>query len=352
MTLPDFILNNSHSIISPRLFSIKMLHFYALHGRKDLPWQQNKTPYSVWVSEIMLQQTQVKTVIPYYLKFMKCFKNIESLAQSNVDDVLTLWAGLGYYSRARNLHRCAQKVVNELNGHFPESLNSFIMLPGIGESTAGAILSLAYQQPEAILDGNVKRVLARVFLIPGWTGSAKTSKLLWEISRKYTPKIQTGDFNQSMMDLGATLCRRSRPLCLECPLEDICLAHHDQKTDEYPHKKPKKLLRKKEMIFLFAQKKAMIFLIKRPEKGIWGGLWCFPEYSMDECVHRHELASIKHLLTHYALQIRILGAKNSLAMTDYLQEKNPSGKWHKTSHLPHLALPAPIKKYLYPLFNL
>jgi len=209
-----------------------MLDFYDLQGRKDLPWQLNKTAYSVWVSEIMLQQTQVKTVIPYYLKFMQSFKSVEALADANIDEVLKHWEGLGYYSRARNLHACAKQVVADFNSKFPETLNEIISLPGIGESTGGAILSLAYGLPEAILDGNVKRVLARVFLVDGWYGNAKVSKELWQISRKYTPNKRTGDFNQAMMDLGAGICNRSNPQCDICPLSKQCEAHLKNLTIE------------------------------------------------------------------------------------------------------------------------
>jgi len=204
------------ALISPKLFARKMLSFYQAEGRKNLPWQKNPTPYRVWVSEVMLQQTQVKTVIPYYQKFMQNFATVQALASADIDDVLHHWQGLGYYSRARNLHKCAQTVVTEFNGEFPDNLEQMESLSGIGRSTAGAILSLALDKPTAILDGNVKRVLARVFLVDGWYGQAAVAKELWQLSETYTPSKQTGNFNQAMMDLGATLCSLSIAKTLPC----------------------------------------------------------------------------------------------------------------------------------------
>ena len=325
-----------------------MLTFYDQFGRKDLPWQLNKTAYSVWVSEIMLQQTQVKTVIPYYLKFMNRFENVESLAKADIDEVLIFWAGLGYYSRARNLHACAKQIVEDFKGEFPKNLEQVVSLPGIGESTGGAILSLAYGLPEAILDGNVKRVLARVFLVDGWYGNSKVGKELWEISRKYTPTVRTGDFNQAMMDLGAGICNRSKPQCDNCPLNKHCEANLQNKTVEYPHRKPKKLIPTKYATMLLSLKNSKVLLHKRPPSGIWGGLWSFPELEQEKAANLTVSGKFKHTFSHYHLQATVVSENtNDLNLHKALQaEDNNQLAWHNVNELNKLALPTPIKKYL------
>jgi len=324
-----------------------MLQFYDQQGRKDLPWQLNKTAYRVWVSEIMLQQTQVKTVIPYYLKFLESFPTINKLANANIDEVLNHWAGLGYYSRARNLHACAKIVVEQHDGKFPQDINLMVELPGIGESTAGAILSLAYGQPEAILDGNVKRVLARVFLVDGWYGNTKVSKTLWQFSRKYTPKVRAGDFNQAMMDLGADICNRSKPRCEECPLNKNCEANLHNKTVEYPHRKPKKVIPTKQATMLLTiNKHDQVQLIKRPPSGIWGGLWSLPE--VDDADSKTTIIDhFKHTFSHYHLQATVVKGKQNHQVED-----NHSLAWHNIDELNTLALPTPIKKFLFKHFQI
>lgn len=336
------ILSRYKPVISPRSFANKMLKFYDLMGRKDLPWQHNKTAYSVWISEIMLQQTQVKTVIPYYLKFMKSFPSVQTLASADVDQVLQHWAGLGYYSRARNLHQCAKMVVSEYQGEFPRTLNEIIKLPGIGESTGGAILSLAYGLPEAILDGNVKRVLARVFLVEGWYGVSSVSKVLWQLSRQYTPKARTGDFNQAMMDLGASLCSRSKPVCNECPLEKDCLANIQDKTAEFPHRKPRKKIPTKQTTMLMQlNDSGQIKLIKRPPSGIWGGLWSLPELTEVSKQLKH-VDDFKHTFSHYHLEVKVVSGKPT---AQGIEEKS-NAAWHNINQLQNLALPTPINKFL------
>lgn len=221
-------------------FALRVLEWFDVHGRKHLPWQQDKTPYKVWVSEIMLQQTQVATVIPFFEKFMQRFPDLQSLADAPEDDVLAHWSGLGYYARARNLHKCAQIAMVEHDGQLPQDIDELVALPGIGLSTAGAVLSLSLGQNHPILDGNVKRVLARHRAVPGWPGSTLVLNKLWDISRQLTPATRTADFNQAMMDIGATLCARSRPACDRCPVASDCLALATDSIGLYPGKKPKK----------------------------------------------------------------------------------------------------------------
>ncbi|MEE4245180.1 MAG: A/G-specific adenine glycosylase, partial [Kangiellaceae bacterium] len=222
-------------------FSQAVLEFYNAHGRKDLPWQIEKTHYRVWVSEVMLQQTQVATVIPYYQKFMTSFPSVKQLAAATVDDVLAHWSGLGYYSRARNLHKCAQTIMSDYGGIWPNNVDELEALPGIGRSTAGAIHSLATGQPATILDGNVKRVLCRVFGVEGWPGQTKVHKQLWQIADEMTPQSRVDEYNQAMMDLGATLCTRRNPGCTRCPLVDNCHAYATGSQHQLPNSKPKKI---------------------------------------------------------------------------------------------------------------
>ena len=226
-------------------FSDQVLSWFQLQGRKHLPWQQDKSPYRVWISEIMLQQTQVATVIPYYLRFMASFPNITALADADEDTVLHHWTGLGYYARARNLHKTAKTIRANYQGRFPENIDEVIALPGIGRSTAGAILSLALNKHHAILDGNVKRVLARCYKVQGHAGQAIYEKTLWPITETLTPKVGVAQFNQAMMDLGAMVCTRSKPKCEICPINASCLAFASDEQASYPQKKPKKLSQKK-----------------------------------------------------------------------------------------------------------
>ena len=332
---------------SPKSFAKRMLTFYDQQGRKDLPWQQNKSAYSVWVSEIMLQQTQVKTVIPYYLKFISSFATVKALAKADIDDVLHHWAGLGYYSRARNLHACARMVVERHKGEFPSDIKSMVELPGIGESTGGAILSLAYGLPEAILDGNVKRVLARVFLVGGWHGNSQVSKALWQLSRKYTPNTRTGDFNQAMMDLGADICNRANPRCEECPLSKYCLANIQGKTAEYPHRKPsKKIPTKQATMLLTLNKNGQLQLMKRPPTGIWGGLWSLPEEA-NPPKNPILVDKFKHTFSHFHLKVDVINGFSANRVED-----NSALAWHNIGDLTKLALPTPIKKFLYQHFKI
>ena len=259
-------------------FSRRVLAWFADHGRKDLPWQRQRTPYRVWVSEIMLQQTQVATVIPYFEAFMARFPQLTDLAAAPLDDVLALWSGLGYYARARNLHRAAQQLQTLHAGAFPEDFAAVLALPGIGRSTAGAILSLARDQHHAILDGNVKRVLARYFALDGWPGEGAVADALWQHAERLTPRRRVADYNQAMMDLGAGVCTRSRPRCERCPLGEGCAAHALGREGDFPGKKPKKILpvRATQMLLL-RNRRGELLLQRRPPSGIWGGLLSLPE---------------------------------------------------------------------------
>lgn len=264
---------------APKQFSKRIIAWYQDHGRKDLPWQHEPTPYRVWVSEIMLQQTQVGTVIPYYERFMQRFPELSHLADASLDEVLHHWSGLGYYARARNLHRAARHIRDELGGQFPVTLAALMALPGIGRSTAGAILSLALGEPCPILDGNVKRVLARCFAVPGWPGKSAVLKQLWSLSETLTPPNRTRAYNQAMMDLGATICRRSSPLCDRCPLERQCQAKAEGQPTAYPHARPRARLPSRQVVMLLLHDgQGRVLLEARPPDGIWGGLWGLPEY--------------------------------------------------------------------------
>lgn len=283
-------------------FSKSLLAWFERHGRKNLPWQKNKTRYSVWVSEIMLQQTQVATVIPFFERFMQQFPTIVDLANAAQDDVLHLWTGLGYYARARNLHKAAQIVRDEHSGVFPNDFEQVLALPGIGRSTASAVLSLADNQPYVILDGNVKRVLARFFAIEGWPGNKKIETELWDLAISLKPEDSPNaipvfsHYTQAIMDFGATFCTRSKPKCDDCPMNKNCLALAQGKQHELPHKKPKKQIPTKHTYMLIPIVNGRVFMRKRPQNGIWGGLWGFYE-----CEYAPELNNTKQTLINEVL---------------------------------------------------
>ncbi len=263
-------------------FARRVLRWFDRYGRQHLPWQQELSRYRVWVSEIMLQQTQVNTVIPYYERFMQRFPTVDALAEAPLDDVLHHWSGLGYYARARNLHRAARQVCEHYGGEFPDELEAVQALPGIGRSTAGAILSLAGGQRQVILDGNVKRVLARCFGIEGWPGSSAVLAQLWECAEALTPEKRVDQYNQAMMDLGATVCTRGRPACDRCPLARDCVALASGRQRELPGKKAKKALPQRAVrMLLVRDAEGALLLERRPPAGIWGGLWSLPEIAVD-----------------------------------------------------------------------
>jgi A/G-specific adenine glycosylase len=322
-------------------FTQPLLDWFKDHGRHDLPWQKDINPYRVWVSEIMLQQTQVVTVIPYFERFMQRFPEVSDLAAASQDEVLSHWAGLGYYARGRNLHKAAQLIVEQHNGVFPKSFDEVLNLPGIGRSTAGAILSISLQQRFPILDGNVKRVLSRYFAIEGWPGEKRVENQMWGLADNLTPETDFADYTQAIMDLGATLCKRSKPNCNLCPVKTDCRALKTDQVASFPNSKPKKNKPVKQKWLLLQKNSAeQVFLYKRPQKGIWAGLWSLPEFdSYDRAVdflngeiHRHDAHSLsegepfRHSFSHYHLDIFPLIFQ---ASTDY-EIGQPSNRVQET----------------------
>ncbi len=342
--------------MQPELFQRAVLDWFDEHGRKDLPWQQQLTPYAVWVSEIMLQQTQVATVIPYYQRFMAAFPDVQSLAAAELDQVLHLWTGLGYYARARNLHKTAKLVAETRAGAFPTSLAEMEALPGIGRSTAGAILSISGGIRAPILDGNVKRVLARFEAVPGWYGKTPVLNRLWEYAERYTPERRVGDYTQAMMDLGATVCTRSRPTCLLCPLVADCKAHRAGATDRYPEPRPKKTIPlKQSWMLLLLDDKRQVMLRQRPPSGIWGGLWCFPEYASEAELNEaaeelgavdseQAVAAFTHTFSHY--QLRVFPRVMRLGGQCRQVQESAATLWCSPASPAEVGLAAPVKRLL------
>lgn len=331
-----------------KLISEAVLNWYADHGRHDLPWQNTKDAYRIWVSEIMLQQTQVITVIPYYQRFMQRFASIADLAQAPTDEVLHLWTGLGYYARARNLHKTAQIIHQDYQGEFPASFDQVLALPGIGRSTAGAILAFSSQQHFAILDGNVKRVLARFYEVEGWYGKKAVEKQLWQLAEANTPKDGVDKYTQAIMDLGATVCTRSKPNCEACPLISDCLAHKNQRTGELPHGKPKKTKPVKSTYMLLVKNEQDEFLLKQnPPSGIWGSLWCPPQFEdlkqqADYEVIKH-LPVLRHTFSHYHLDITPVLCRPEQSAQGVAES---TALWYKSGSDTALGLAAPVKKLL------
>ena len=342
--------------IAPRL-----LHWFDHHGRHDLPWQQDRSPYRVWVSEIMLQQTQVTTVIPYYQRFMARFADVEALAAAPLDDLLHHWSGLGYYARARNLHRAAQQICQQHAGRFPNRLDEVMALPGIGRSTAGAILAIACGQRHPILDGNVKRVLCRYHAIDGWPGTRAVEKALWQLAEAHTPARRVADYTQAIMDLGATLCRRTRPRCQDCPLRQGCLALAHDRQAELPTPRPKKKIPTRQTAMLLLRNpRGETLLQHRPPAGIWGGLWSFPELGAnldDEAIRHwcrdtlgHEIVvesrwpRLRHTFSHFHLDIEPVVA-NVIAEQLSIAEASPQ-RWHPVGEPPDFGLAAPVHTLL------
>jgi len=346
----------------PSNFAARLLEWFDEHGRKDLPWQRDISKYRVWISEIMLQQTQVATVVPYFERFMARFPDVVVLAAASEDDVLSHWSGLGYYARARNLHKAAKRVVERHDGELPGDIDELVELPGIGRSTAGAILSIAARQRHPILDGNVKRVLARHAAIPGWPGRTAVAKQLWTLAEEYTPHERVNDYTQAIMDLGATLCTRSRPNCPSCPVNGDCRAYASDSIAEYPGRKPKKAKPERQVAMLLAIRQSgsgsctELYLERRPPRGIWGGLWSLPETATDGVedwcrqhlgvrpIDRLRWPVLRHSFSHYDLDIQpwvlVLGS------VERVVADSGEAKWVKLDSTPPGGVAAPVRKLM------
>lgn len=332
-------------------FSALLIDWQVRYGRHDLPWQKTRDAYCIWLSEIMLQQTQVTTVIPYYARFLERFPNVDALAQAPVDAVLELWAGLGYYARARNLHRCAQLIVAEHGGKFPREASAIAQLPGIGRSTAAAIAAFAFGARAAILDGNVKRVLARCFAIEGFPGAAKTEKEMWSLAESLLPPARIEAYTQGLMDLGSTLCTRRQPFCGACPMHAMCLARRDGRQAELPVAKPRKALPERATTLMLLTDGQRVLVERRPPAGIWGGLLTLPEggaVDPAEFVSRHgcrlldtqALPPLKHTFTHFRLNIQTLLCR--VEVTPH-RACEAGDQWLAYSAIETAALPTPIR---------
>ncbi len=342
---------------SARSFSGSLIAWHARHGRHDLPWQRGRTAYRVWVSEIMLQQTQVATVIPYYERFMRRFPDVATLAAAPLDDVLHLWSGLGYYARARNLHRAATRIAEEHGGRFPRSFGAVADLPGIGRSTAGAILALSRGERFPLLDGNVRRVLSRHFGVEGSASDRATLDKLWTLSDECTPAQRVDTYTQAIMDLGATVCARRNPSCADCPLADTCIAFRTGRQHELPSPKQARARRLRQVFMLAAVRRdGGVLLERRPESGIWGGLWCLPEFASVADAEAYALralqgaaeapvplAQVEHAFTHFDLVITPLLAHCSGSAS----APDPAlSRWYRAHEPARLGLPAPIRLLL------
>jgi A/G-specific adenine glycosylase len=337
-------------------FAAKLIAWHRRHGRHDLPWQATRDPYSVWVSEIMLQQTQVATVIPYYRRFLARFPDVAALAGAPLDAVLVEWSGLGYYSRARNLHRAAQSIMRERRGRFPRDFDALLALPGIGRSTAAAICVFAFDARCAILDGNVKRVLTRHFGIDGYPGEKRVEAALWRKAESVLPKKGIVAYTQGLMDLGAGLCARRQPRCASCPLVAGCVAYEKGLTAVLPARKPRKTLPRRQTTMLVLQHMGVVLLEKRPAAGIWGGLWCFPEVAPDDdiekvCAQRfgarigatRSMPKLEHAFTHFRLTIE----PRSLRVAQLLpRAAEADHMWLSIEDAKAAAVPTPVRRIL------
>ena len=340
----------------PSSFASRVVRWQRSHGRHGLPWQATRDAYRIWLSEIMLQQTQVSTVIAYYERFLSRFPDVRALASADEDEVMALWSGLGYYARARNLHRAARDVVARFGGRFPTTFGELASLPGIGRSTAGAIAAFSGGERRAILDGNVRRVLARHAGVPGDPGSTATLNTLWEVAESRLPGKGIEGYTQGMMDLGASVCTVRRPACLACPVNVDCIARLENRIDELPGKRLRAVTRRKRIAMLVAISRGEVLLEKRPPSGIWGGLWSLPEANADEApamalqrdwglaaAETQPLPPFSHAFTHFTLDVapwRIRPASGARLARD------KAAMWLPLTEVNGAALPSPVKKLL------
>jgi A/G-specific adenine glycosylase len=337
-------------------FAERVIEWQQSSGRHDLPWQRTRDPYRIWLSEIMLQQTQVSAVVPYYARFLARFPDLASLAAASEDEVLALWSGLGYYARARNLHNAARAIVESHAGIFPGVFDAIVALPGIGRSTAGAIAVFAFGTRQPILDGNVKRVFARAFGIGGFPGEKKVEAAMWAQAEAMLPQGDVEAYTQGLMDLGAVICTRSRPRCELCPLSEDCVARRENRITELPARRPKKTLPEKSTVMLILQRDREVLLEKRPAPGIWGGLWSFPEIADlsgaasvvrarfgAQVSSEGTLPEVRHGFTHYALTIT-----PALLRVTRLEHRahSPGHVWLTPAEAIDAAVPAPVREIL------
>ena len=342
-------------VLAPTSFQQRLLHWFDSAGRHDLPWQHERTAYRVWVSEIMLQQTQVATVIPYFERFMGRFPTLADLAVASLDEVLHLWTGLGYYARGRNLHKAARQIMKEYNGELPvNSIEELIALPGIGRSTAGAIIAQSTGRRAVILDGNVKRSLARLHAVEGWPGRPAVERRLWHLAEHYTPNQRLADYTQAIMDFGALLCRRGTPDCGHCPFADVCIAHLRGEERRFPESKPKKELPTRTAYMLVLQdSEGHVLLEQRPASGLWGGLWGLPQFDdlaslrawLDAYMPAAMLGTVwptfTHTFSHFRLEITPQPARISA-----LGSIGEARCWYDLDNPERLGLAAPVKSLL------
>lgn len=345
-----------------RSFSSRLLAWWDLHGRKDLPWQNPRDPYRIWVSEIMLQQTQVAAVIPYFERWMERFPDLPALAAASQDDVLSLWSGLGYYARARNLHKAAKACVERFDGALPNDPESLRDLPGIGPSTANAIVSLACNRPAAILDGNVKRVMARHAAVEGWPGESAIHRTLWREAERRLPEKRGADYSQAVMDLGALVCKRRKPDCAACPVAEDCVARTRGLVDAIPAPRPKKDVPARILhMLIIRDSDGRVLLQRRPPDGIWGGLWSLPEGNSRETAREsaglngdvqdklfRDLPELEHRLTHLRLHIRpaLVTLPPGSAIECSNVRENSDTAWASAHEREQLGLPRPVDTLL------
>ncbi len=336
-------------------FAARLIRWHKRHGRHDLPWQNTTDPYRVWLSEIMLQQTQVATVIPYYRRFLQGFPQLADLAAAPVEEVMALWSGLGYYARARNLHAAARAVMREHDGVFPRDAAVIARLPGIGRSTANSIATFCFNARAPILDGNVRRVLCRAFGIEGFPGSGALEKRLWSLAEELMPARHGAAYNQAQMDLGAMVCTRTKPRCAACPLDDACVARVTGRTDDLPTRKPRRAAPLRHATLLVLQDGERVLLETRPPAGIWGGLLSLPELPADADARQwaeqrfacrvgavSPAPAFVHVFSHFRLNIAPL----LLEVTPDHAAMEPGRQWLPLADTAGAALPAPIRRIL------
>jgi len=334
-------------------FASLLIAWQRRHGRKGLPWQDTRDPYRIWLSEVMLQQTQVAAVIPYYRRFVSRFPDVQALARADEDEVLRLWSGLGYYARARNLHRAARKIVSEHGGRFPDAVDEIEQIPGVGRSSAAAIASFAFGRRAAILDGNVKRVLARCYGVEGWPREREVEAKLWRLAERLLPKDDVGVYTQALMDLGATVCIR-KPRCEVCPVRRRCLARRENRAHELPAPRPRKQVPLRDATWLLLLHNQQVLLERRPGAGLWGGLWAFPVASNAgyaaqarelgcEISSTRELEPLEHGFTHFRLRIQPVLCQVNRTLK---RAEAPGLLWVDVEDAAQAAVPAPVKKLI------